>query len=79
MPDLLLEVLSPSNRAYDRKRKRDRYERAGVREFWLVDPDAKSIDQLILRKGRYGPPIVCSDAITLRTFRGVTIDLHEVW
>lgn len=78
VPNLLLEVLSPSNRAYDRKRKRARYERAGVREFWLVDPETHSIEQLILRKGRYGPPIACSDSITLRVFRGITSDLREV-
>lgn len=79
VPDLLIEVLSPSNRAYDRERKRERYERAGVREFWLVDPQSRTIDQLILRKGRYGPPIACKDSITLCTFRGITIDLREVW
>ncbi|HEX6812203.1 MAG TPA: Uma2 family endonuclease [Planctomycetota bacterium] len=79
VPDLLIEILSPSNPNYDRRTKRDRYERAGVREFWLVDPDAQRIEQLILRGGSYTAPIVASDRIRLRVFRGIEIDLRKVW
>ena len=43
-PDLLIEVLSPSNRAHDQARKRALYARGGVREYWIVDPDAASIE-----------------------------------
>ena len=43
-PDLLTEVLSPSNRAHDQVRKRALYARGGVREYWIVDPDAASIE-----------------------------------
>jgi Uma2 family endonuclease len=78
-PDLLVEILSPSTRQHDRERKRALYERAGVREFWLVDPKARSIEQLVLRRGRYGPAMLATEKITLRTFRGITIDLREVW
>jgi Uma2 family endonuclease len=79
VPDLLVEILSPSNRRYDQRTKRDRYERAGVREFWLGDPDARTIEQLVLRSGGYRAPIVATASITLRVFRGVTIDLADVW
>lgn len=79
VPDLLVEVLSPSNRAYDCRTKRDRYERAGVREFWIVDPKARTIDQLVLHRGRYRHPVAARERITLRILRGVTIDLTEVW
>ncbi len=41
-PDLLVEVLSPSNRHYDRKIKFAAYRDAGVQELWLVDPLARS-------------------------------------
>lgn len=78
-PDLLVEVLSPSTQQHDRERKRALYERAGVREFWLVDPKARSIEQLVLRRGRYGPAIPATTTITLRAFRGISIDLGEVW
>ena len=38
-PDMCIEVLSPSTRARDMRLKRDKYEAAGVREYWLVDPE----------------------------------------
>jgi Uma2 family endonuclease len=43
-PDLLIEVLSPSNRAHDQIRKRTLYAREGVREYWIIDPDAAIIE-----------------------------------
>lgn len=79
VPDLLVEVLSPSTRRHDQQRKRERYERAGVREYWLVDPEACHITQLVLRKGAY--VAVASDPaqLTLRICRCITLDLDGVW
>ncbi len=47
-PDLLVEVLSPSNRGHDLLLKRALYARAGVREYWLVDPEGRTIEILAL-------------------------------
>lgn len=41
VPDLVVEVLSPSTRRYDTSIKLDAYERAGVREYWIIDPIAR--------------------------------------
>jgi Uma2 family endonuclease len=79
VPDLLIEVLSPSNRRHDTERKRERYERAGVREFWLVDPDARCIEQLLLQRRRYRLAAIAEHEVRLRLLRGVAIDLREVW
>ena len=38
-PDLCIEILSPTTRSKDQLLKRYKYERAGVREFWVVDPE----------------------------------------
>ena len=38
-PDLIIEILSPSTRRHDRLVKLNLYQRAGVREYWMVDPD----------------------------------------
>jgi Uma2 family endonuclease len=50
VPDLVLEVLSPSNRQYDLGEKRSAYREAGVPEIWFVDPREEQI--LIDRKRR---------------------------
>jgi Uma2 family endonuclease len=43
-PDLVIEILSPSNRGYDRSLKRARYMAYGVPELWIVDADANTIE-----------------------------------
>jgi Uma2 family endonuclease len=52
-PDLVVEVLSPGNQAHDRLTKRQLYDSGGVREYWLVDPSARTIEILTLDDGRY--------------------------
>src|SRR5918993_721166 len=47
-PDLLIEVLSPTNRGHDLLTKRALYARAGVREYWIVDPASLSVEILAL-------------------------------
>ena len=52
-PVLAVEVLSPSSRAVDRHLKRFVYEETRVQHYWLVDPDAPSVQLLALRDGAY--------------------------
>ena len=52
-PALLVEVLSPSNPEHDRLVKRAVYARGGVLEYWLVSPEAGSIEILVLDGDRY--------------------------
>lgn len=42
-PDFILEVLSPSTRRKDCVKKLDKYETAGVREYWMIDPDKQKV------------------------------------
>ncbi len=60
-PDLVVEVLSPSNRTHDLLTKRELYRRGGVREYWMVDPEDRSIE--VVAFGGSGAGIS-------RTFRG---------
>ena len=52
-PDLVVEVLSPSTGRYDRGRKMRMYEKNGVREYWLVSPEARTVEQYVLEDGRF--------------------------
>lgn len=47
-PDLVIEVVSPSNRVHDILTKNALYGRAGVREYWIVDPETRSVEILRL-------------------------------
>ena len=51
-PDLIVEVLSPSTMRHDRLVKFNLYQKAGVKEYWIVDPKNKSV-QVFLRDGKY--------------------------
>jgi Uma2 family endonuclease len=46
VPDLIVEVLSPSTRANDLGIKRELYMHSGVRELWLADPDARTVTRV---------------------------------
>lgn len=66
-PDLAVEILSESTAGNDRGRKMRLLARHGVREFWLVDPDARTIeiyslsgDQFVLAHIATGPALVKS-------------------
>ena len=52
-PDLAVEILSPKTARHDRGRKMKAYERNGVREYWIVDPVNRSIEQYILEDGAF--------------------------
>ena len=60
-PDLVVEVISPRTVKYDRGRKKDVYESSGVREYWIVSPREKSIEQYLLTDGKF----VLSETYTL--------------
>lgn len=76
-PDLVIEIVSPATAGRDRTLKRTLYARYGVAEYWLVDPDSKSIEVLSLgpqgyrTAGRYerdqtlSSPLLAGLSITL--------------
>ncbi len=63
LPDFVLEVVSPSSADNDKKLKKEVYERLGIPEYFLYDPDASQPAQRLLgyrldeRSGQYGAPL----------------------
>jgi len=61
-PDWIIEVLSPASARHDHLTKRALYERAGVREYWLVHPVDRVITVYTLKDGQYGGPEIADMA-----------------
>jgi len=49
-PDLVIEILSPSNEGHDRYKKLNLYKKSGVREYWIVDPKDKVIQVYAMKE-----------------------------
>ena len=80
-PDLIIEILSPSTRRHDRIVKLDLYQRAGVREYWIVNPDEQSVQVFLLDGGIlqihevYGP----EDIAKVNVLEGCFMELSKVF
>jgi Uma2 family endonuclease len=79
-PDWVVEVLSPATAGHDHIVKRSLYQRAGVREFWLVHPDDRLVTIYRLVDGAYGRPDVSEMTGELRAgiLPQVAIDWAQV-
>ncbi len=80
-PDLVIEVLSPSSQAHDRWKKFKLYEKAGVREYWIVDPEWNNVTSYVLKNGEYrllgyGEK---DDSMPVHILDGCTVDLSAVF
>lgn len=80
-PDLVVEVMSPSTRGTDRGDKYFEYERAGVPEYWIIDPDRQTVEAYRLTAGgRYelvdlGEPAVLRSA----ALPGMWLSVEWLW
>ena len=81
VPDLLVEILSPSTETADRRVKHSLYERFGVPEYWIVDPATNTIQVFRLADGHYPAPLELGNADVLSTpfLPGLSIPLSEVF
>jgi Uma2 family endonuclease len=77
VPDLVVEILSPSTAEIDRSLKKRIYERAGVGEYWIADPESRRLEQYRLVDGVYHsvPP---TDPVTALS-DGLRIRLADIW
>ena len=80
-PDLVVEILSPATAERDQTVKLDLYAQHGVIEYWIVDPDAKTISVLLRGEGGFGVVGIYGERETLRspTLAGFNVALDEVF
>ncbi|MGA2582364.1 MAG: Uma2 family endonuclease [Tepidisphaeraceae bacterium] len=80
-PDLCVEIISPSSRTIDRKKKFKQYEVGKVAHYWIVDPEAKTIEGYKLSRGKYHSTAkgAGNDIVRLPPFDNLSIPLGELW
>ncbi len=80
-PLLVVEILSPSTRERDRTIKAQRYACAGVRHYWLVDPEEKRVECLRAKDGGYELVAAAAgeQALTHPDWDGLAIRLGTIW
>ncbi len=80
-PDLLIEILSPGTRDRDRTLKRRLYARHGVRELWLVDPEARQVEVYSLDPAAETPPRVFAeqDVLNSDVLPTLRLGLASLW
>lgn len=80
-PDMVVEILSPSTQRHDRLVKLSLYQRAGVREYWIVSPDDQTVQVLTLSNGLLLPHEVYSrkDVAKVNALDGCFIELSKVF
>ncbi len=78
-PDLIIEILSPATAERDRTYKRTLYARNGVKEYWLVDPDKRTIEVMILTEEGFQQVGVYNKTLTSPILPGLSLNLSEVF
>lgn len=77
-PDMIVEVLSPSNRPFDLTTKREDYERFGVREYWAIDPDTLAVHCWRLEAGKFVSAPVSGESVPSAVLTGFVLDLADL-
>jgi Uma2 family endonuclease len=79
-PDLVIEILSPSNSAIEMERKLKLYLEAGVQEYWVVDPENKGLTVYHFSKGSIiTKTYKCADTVPVGVLPGLEIDLKQAF
>lgn len=80
-PSLIIESVSPGHESHDRKTKRRWYADVGVVHYWILDAYAKTLECLVLERGRYRVDASArgDDIVRPKLFTGLTVRLAELW
>jgi Uma2 family endonuclease len=79
-PDMIIEIMSPSNRQNDMLVKFRKYLQAGVREYWIVDPEEKTVHVCILDNSQYRVSVYDeAQTVPVSVLPGCAIELKPVF
>lgn len=80
-PDMIIEITSPSTARKDKLLKFHKYEEAGVKEYWIIEPQEKIVSVFTLGNQKYGRPNLYSeeDQVQVSILDGLKIDLSMVF
>ncbi|NDC40837.1 MAG: Uma2 family endonuclease [Chitinophagia bacterium] len=80
-PDIVVEILSPSNNVVELKYKYEVYEEAGVKEYWIVSPQDQLFTVYTLIDGKFvpGKQMVAGETVTSSVLPGFSINLAEMF
>ncbi len=79
--DLVVEIMSPTNRRKDRLQKMEIYRKAGIPHYWLVDPEENTLEAFLLKDGNYTLVFVGGpgDKFNHPSFPGLDLDLDKIF
>lgn len=80
-PELVVEILSPSSYRRDRIEKMEIYRKAGILQYWLLDPNQRTLEVFVLKEGDYARIAAGCDeeTVTIPDLPGLSIDLGKLW
>ena len=81
VPDLIGEILSPTSVKYDRKGKFETYQKFGVHEYWIIDPQNEILEQFQFQNGHYVLKKVYerSETVTSEQIQCIQISLDKIF
>ena len=79
-PELAIEILATRRGNVERTEKLDDYARAGIGEYWIVNPFGRCVEVYVLRQGEYElRETISSGPLRPQAFPGLAIKLEEIW
>ena len=79
-PDFVIEILSPSTARMDRKLKFDKYQKAGVKEYWIVDPERNLLEVNLLVNDKFVTTVYNeTDKVSVSVLDGFELELADVF
>src|SRR6266700_3172807 len=78
-PDIVIEILSTRRGNIERTEKIEDYARAGIAEYWIVDPFERAVEVYIIEESKYKLSVVAAEEIDSSAMPGLSIDLSGLF